>query len=62
MVSRCLASLRALAGSSGGKVHMWEREVRVIDEVWEGWLIEEVWHRWKEKVLAAAEEGIRRKK
>ena len=27
----------------------WEKEVRVIDEVREGCLIEEVWLRWKEK-------------
>ena len=29
----------------------------MIDEVREGCLIEEVWHRLKEKVLAAAEKG-----
>ena len=40
----------------------WEKEVGVIDEVREGCLIEEVWHRWKEKALAVAEEGIERGK
>ena len=40
----------------------WEMEVSVISEVMEGCLIEEVWRRWKEKVLAAAEKGIGRKK
>ena len=34
----------------------------MIDEVREGCLIEEVWHRWKEKALAAAEKGIERGK
>ena len=37
----------------------WE-EVRVIEEVWEGCIFEEVWPRWKEKVLAAAENEIGR--
>ena len=30
----------------------------MIGEVIDGCLIEEVWRRWKEKVLAAAEKGI----
>ena len=47
-------SLGALSGSSRGKVH------RVGEG--EGRSIEEVWCRWKEKVLAAAEKGIRREK
>ena len=34
----------------------------MIDEVREGCLIEEVWRRWKEKVLAAAEKGKGREK
>ena len=36
----------------------WEKEVRVIDAVMDGCLIEEIWHRWKEKILAAAEKEI----
>ena len=36
--------------------------MRMIGEVREGCLIEEVWRRWKEKVLAAAEEVKGRKK
>ena len=36
----------------------WEQDLRVIDEVREGCLIEEVWRRPKEKVLTAAEKGI----
>ena len=39
----------------------WEKEVRVIAEVMEGCSIEEVWRRWKEKVLAAAEKEIGKK-
>ena len=40
----------------------WEKEVIVFDEVREGCLIKKVWCRWKEKVLAAVEKGIGRKK
>ena len=41
----------------------WEKEVRVIDEVREGCIIKRFGvHRWKKKVLAAAEKGIGRKK
>ena len=36
--------------------------MRMIDEVGEGCFIEEVWRKWKEKVLAAAEKGIGRKR
>ena len=36
--------------------------MRVIGKVREGCLIEEVWHSWKEKVLAATKKGIGRKK
>ena len=31
----------------------------MIGEVREGYVIKKVWHRWKEKVLATAEKGIR---
>ncbi len=40
----------------------WEKEVRVIDEVMEGCLIEKVWRKSKEKVLTAAEKGIGRER
>ena len=36
----------------------WEQEVRVISEMREGCLIEEVWRRREEKVITAAEKGI----
>ena len=38
----------------------WEKEVTVIGEVREGCLIEDVYSRWKEEVLAASEKGIGR--
>ena len=61
MESGWQASLGALSGSSQEFIG-WEKEVRVIGEVREGCLIEEVWCRWKENVLAAAEKGAGRGK
>ena len=40
----------------------WEEEVRKLEQELGGGIIEEVWSRWKEKVIAAVENGIGRKK
>ena len=39
----------------------WEEVVRELEQEFGGGIIEEVWSRWKEKVIAAAEKGIDRK-
>ena len=67
------SSINGVDGSLGWEHHQeaveeefigWEEELRVIDEVREGCLIEKVWCRWKEKIIAAAaaEKGIGREK
>ena len=40
----------------------WEKEMRVINQLMDGCLIEEVWRRRKEKVFAAAKKEIGRGK
>ena len=40
----------------------WKVEVRELEQELGGGIVEEVWCRWKEKVIAAAEKGVSRKK
>ena len=40
----------------------WEEEEKELEQELGGRIIEVVWNRWKEKVIAAAEKGIGRKK